>query len=206
MAKRILNAGSGPASARRLESLLNADGWQEVRFDIDPAVGPDVVGSINEIDRHFPPASFDAILCSHVIEHLYAHEVYPALERFRKLLTPGGFAMIMCPDLEAVARHLLEKGLNGVAYVSPAGPIRALDMIYGHAPSIEQGRHYMAHRTGFTSDRLGHLLLQAGFADANVRASDHFELVALAFMEQADREAIQAQVLASGFDLREGAM
>ena len=63
----------------------------------------------------------------------------------------------------------------------------------------------MAHKTGFTSDRLGHLFLHAGFADVNVRSSEYFELVALAFREQADRDAIQAMVAASGFNLREGA-
>ena len=57
----------------------------------------------------------------------------------------------------------------------------------------------------FTADRLGHLLLQAGFADVNVRSSEYFELVALAFREAADRDAVQMRVRASGFDLREGA-
>jgi predicted SAM-dependent methyltransferase len=203
--KRILNAGCGPLSARRLEALLTQEGWQEVRFDIDPAVDPDVVGSLNEINQYFQPASFDAILCSHVLEHLYAHEIYQTLQNFRIILNPTGFALTMCPDLEAVAAYVVEKGLNEVAYVSPAGPIRGLDMIYGHAPSIERGRHYMAHRTGFTSDRLGHLLLQAGFEHVNVRSSEYFELVALAFREEADREVVQAMVSASGFDLREGA-
>jgi predicted SAM-dependent methyltransferase len=206
MVKRILNAGAGPLSAtRRLASFLSTDGWEEVRFDIEPAVNPDVVGSITNIDQHFSPASFDAILCSHVLEHLYAHEIFPTLQKFRKILNPEGFALVMCPDLEAVAAYVAEKGLNAVAYVSPAGPIRGLDMIYGHARSIEQGRHHMAHRTGFTSDRLGHLLVQAGFADVNVRASEYFELVALAFQEKADREAAQAMIAASGFDMREGA-
>jgi predicted SAM-dependent methyltransferase len=204
MVRRILNAGSGPLSARRLEPLLTMEGWEEVRLDIDPAVKPDVVGSINEIDLYLPPASFDAILCSHVLEHLFAHEIYPTLQKFKTILNPTGFALVMCPDLEAVAAHVVEKGVNAVAYVSPAGPIRGLDMIYGHARSIEQGRHYMAHRTGFTSDRLGHLLLQAGFADVSVRSSEYFELVALAFREEADRDAVQVMVAASGFDLREG--
>ncbi len=205
MVKRILNAGSGPLSARRLRPLLSMDGWEEVRLDIDPGVKPDVVGSINELDRYFPPESFDAIVCSHVLEHLYAHEIYPTLQKFRTILNPTGYALVMCPDLEAVAAHVVEKGINSVAYMSPAGPIRGLDMIYGHARSIEQGRHHMAHRTGFTADRLGHLLLQAGFADVNVRSSEYFELVALAFREAADRDAVQTRVKASGFDLREGA-
>ena len=60
MVKRILNARSGPLSTRRLGSLLATEGWQEVRFDIDPAVQPDVLGSITEIDQHFPIDDFGA--------------------------------------------------------------------------------------------------------------------------------------------------
>ena len=201
--KRILNAGSGSGSPPRLAPLLRSPGWEEVRLDIDQAVKPDVVGSITSLDALFPAASFDAILCSHVLEHLFAHEVYPALLQFRKLLKPDGFALIMCPDLELVAKLLLEHGLGGIAYTSTAGPIRTLDMIYGHSPSIEQGRYFMAHRTGFTTQRLGNLLLEAGFATINVRGDHHFELCALAFMEAADSERIQSELATSGFDLRE---
>lgn len=201
--KRILNAGSGPSTSGRLMSLITTQVWEEVRLDIDAAVDPDLVGSISELETLFPAASFDAILCSHVLEHLFAHEVYPALLQFRKILKPDGFALIMCPDLEAVAAHLLERGIAGIAYVSPAGPIRTLDMIYGHSRSIEDGRHYMAHRTGFTAERLGNLLLEAGFPAINVRAEDNFELCALAFMDNADADAIQSELAPSGFDLRE---
>jgi predicted SAM-dependent methyltransferase len=201
--KRLLNAGSGPGRVSRLAPLLNSEHWEEVRLDIDAGVQPDVVGSIADLDTLFPAASFDAILSSHVLEHLFAHEVYPALLQFRKVLKPDGFALIMCPDLEAAAAHILEKGIVEIAYTSPAGPIRPLDMIYGHSRSIEQGRHYMAHRTGFTVSRLGNLLLEAGFGTINVRAGEYFELCALAFMEKADPDAIQSQLASSGFDLRE---
>src|ERR1019366_3069341 len=33
------------------------------------------------------------------------------------------FALIMCPDLESVANHLVQHGADHVAYTSPAGPI-----------------------------------------------------------------------------------
>jgi len=202
--KKLLNAGCGPGPGHRLGRMLEAGAWEEVRLDIDPEVKPDLVGSISDLETFFPEASFDGILCSHVLEHLFAHEVYPALLQFRKVLKPGGFALVMCPDLESVARHLIEHGLAGVAYNSAVGPIRALDMIYGHSPSIEGGRHYMAHRTGFTAERLGNLLLSAGFTSVNARADAHFELCALAFMADANPKAILADLATSGFDLQEG--
>lgn len=205
MTKRLLNAGSGQLPARRLAPLLATGRWEETRLDVDPAVQPEVTGSITEIGGLFPAESFDGIWCSHVMEHLFAHEVYPALLQFRAALKPDGFALILCPDLEAVAEHLLNHGLAGVAYESAAGPIRPLDMIYGHSGAIEAGRHYMAHRTGFTTERIGNLVLQAGFATARVR-SDNFEICALAFMSEANSGAVQSELAECGFDFRQEAV
>src|SRR4051794_10632630 len=118
--KRILNVGAGSTSAKRIQPLLTSQGWEEVRLDVDENVNPDIIGSVTELDQLFPPASFDAIWSSHVMEHLYAHEVHPTFLQFRRVLKPDGFALIMCPDLEAVAELLLEKGLATVAYDSPS--------------------------------------------------------------------------------------
>jgi len=201
--KRILNAGAGSSRPGRLSGLLTRSDWEEIRLDIDPNTNPDMVGSVCDLSSLFSPASFDAILCSHVLEHLYAHEVYPVMVQFRTVLKPDGFALIMCPDLMAAAEQLLENGLAGIVYNAPVGPIRVLDLFYGHSQSIEQGHHYMAHRTGFTSERLGNLLLQAGFPTVNARSDQNFELCAVAFMEYADQDGIQSMLASSGFDLRE---
>jgi predicted SAM-dependent methyltransferase len=199
--KRILNAGSGAGRIRRIAPMISEQGWEEVRLDIDPGVKPDVVGSITELQASFAAESFDAVWSSHVLEHLYAHEVYPALRQFIRVLKPDGFALIMSPDLEAVAHHIIKHGIASVAYDSPAGPIRPLDMLYGHTRAIESGHHHMAHRTGFTAERLGNLLLSAGFSTATTR-SDNFEVCALALMPRADVRAIQQKLAAYGFDFQ----
>jgi hypothetical protein len=110
----------------------------------------------------------------------------------------------MSPDLEAVAQHMLTQGLGAIAYVSAAGPIRPLDMIYGHSGAIEQGRYHMAHKTGFSSDRMGNLLLSAGFPTVSVR-SENFEICALALMPEADDRRIRPELEACGFDFQETA-
>lgn len=202
--KRILNAGAGTTVPKRILPLLTLPGWEQVRLDADDSTNPDVVGSVTQVGQLFSPQSFDIIWCSHLMEHLYAHEVYPTFMQFRQILKPDGFALIMCPDLEAVAKVILEHGLAHVAYVSAAGPIRPLDMIYGHSTAIEQGKHHMAHRTGFTTERLGNLLLTAGFPTVSVR-SENFEICALALMEQADSSRVQAELAPLGFDFREQA-
>jgi predicted SAM-dependent methyltransferase len=198
----MLNAGSGSGPARRIAPMLSRQRWEEVRLDIDPEVKPDVVGSITRLDSSFSPQSFDAVWSSHVLEHLYAHEVYPALRQFVRVLKPDGFALIMSPDLEAVAHHIIKHGVAAVAYDSPAGPIRPLDMLYGHTRAIEQGHVHMAHRTGFTAERLGNLLLSAGFSTVSTR-TENFEVSALALMPEAKGEAIQSELAASGFHFQE---
>lgn len=202
MIKRLLNAGSGPLPARRIAPMIAGADWQEVRLDIDIEVKPDIVGSIIHLDQSFGPASFDAVWSSHVLEHLYAHEVYPALRQFQQILKPDGFAMVMSPDLEAVASFIVEHGLTAVAYKSPMGPIRPLDMLYGHSRAIEEGHFFMAHRTGFTADRLAGLLVQAGFPNVFTR-SENYEICALALMPEADGDAIQQDLQRCGFDFRE---
>ncbi|MFC4939785.1 MULTISPECIES: class I SAM-dependent methyltransferase [Bradyrhizobium] len=198
----MLNAGSGPGPTRRIAGMTAKSNWDEVRLDIDPGVRPDVVGSITALDASFQPQAFDAVWSSHVLEHLFAHEVYPALRQFHRVLRPDGFAMIMSPDIEAVAHFIVEHGIAAVAYDSPMGPIRPLDMLYGHTRSIEEGHHYMAHRTGFTAERLGNLLLSAGFPSVSVRSQD-FEVCALALMPEANGPAIQQELAACGFDFQE---
>ena len=200
--KRMLNAGSGPGPAGRIARMIAEEHWEEVRLDIDPEVKPDIVGSITELDHSFTSQSFDAVWSSHVLEHLYAHEVFPALREFHRVLKPDGFALVMSPDIEAVARHILDHGIAAVAYDSPAGPIRPLDMLYGHTRAIEEGHYFMAHRTGFTSERIGNLLLAAGFPTVSVR-SENFEVCALALMPRADVRTIQTELTACGFDFEE---
>jgi SAM-dependent methyltransferase len=198
--KRVLNAGSGPASARQLHPSFQRRLWQEVRFDIDPQAKPDVVGSITDMSGLVASESFDAVWSSHSLEHLYAHEVSTALQEFRRILKPEGFALITSPDLEAVVSLVLRYGVDHVAYVSPMGPITPLDMMFGHSGSIARGNTFMAHHTGFTCASLGQLLLQAGFSIALVKR-EGLDLWALALREMADKEAIQRDLGAAGLDM-----
>jgi len=123
-----------------------------------------------------------------------------ALAEFRRVLRTDGFAVLSSPDLEAVARALLDRGIDHVIYVSPAGPITPLDVLYGHRASIERGQHSMAHRTGFTCDTLGELALEAGFSE--VVATRHgYDLWVLALKEDADRNEIKRQLALSGLEV-----
>jgi SAM-dependent methyltransferase len=181
----VLNAGAGATGAGRIASIFPPAVWSEVRLDINPRTQPDIVGSFADMRGLVADACFDAIYSSHAIEHLYAHEVIPALREFRRVLKPGGFALVTCPDLAAIARQLLDGGAEGVAYQSSAGPIRPIDMLYGHSESIGAGQFAMAHNTGFTGPRLARVALAAGFAEARVYDGEGFDLWGLLLGPQA---------------------
>ena len=189
--RRILNAGSGPG-AGATHPVFDRSIWKEVRIDIDPRNAPDFVGSISDMRAIVDDESFDAVWSSHCIEHLHDHEVLQALREFRRILSDDGFAIISCPNLDAIAKLIVSQDIESVAYISPAGPIRLLDMIYGHSRSIETGHTSMTHKTGFTADRLGRLAVQADFAEARVLEGENFDLWAALMMPRAEAAALAA--------------
>ena len=186
--RRVLNAGSGPASSSRLHSIFA--GWTEVRLDLDPKTKPDLVGSIRDMRAIVPDRSFEAIWASHNLEHLYSHEVHASLLEFRRILTDDGFAFVTSPDLEAVARFLLAKGLTATAYESAAGPITPLDMLFGHIRSVAEGNNFMSHKTGFTVASLGRAANDAGFAEARIAAGQAFDLWGLLLMPRTNKTVV----------------
>ena len=161
----FLHVGAGTASDKRLPRLF--DGWTEVRVDIDPRMRPDIVASMTEI-TDVEDASMDAIWCSHSLEHVSPHEVTQALSEWRRVLKSDGFAFITTPDLMQAARLVAAGKISEVVYTSPAGPVTALDLIYGQSDAIAKGLTYMKHETGFTLDSLGERLTKEGFERVDV--------------------------------------
>lgn len=176
--KVVLHVGCGAANPNKLHPLFRGPNWRELRLDIDPAAQPDIIASITSMPD-VPSDSVDAVWSSHNLEHIYAHEVPIALSEFRRVLHPGGFVLITLPDLQRVASMVAAGRLEDVAYMSPAGPVSPIDMIYGFRPAIARGNTYMAHRTGFTAMTLGAHLRKCGFGNVTIRR-DGFDLWAKA--------------------------
>ena len=92
-----------------------------------------------------------------------------------------------------MAALVAEDKLTDPAYVSPAGPIAPLDMLYGHRPPVARGNLYMAHRCGFTLKVLLGTLRAAGFVSVvGRRRPAAFELWALATKRERDDASIKA--------------
>jgi SAM-dependent methyltransferase len=178
--KIVLNVGCGYPLRQKLHPHFHGPEWQEIRLDLDPAVRPDIVCSITDMAPVSADA-VDAIWSSHNLEHLQRHEVPAALTEFLRVLKPCGFLLLTLPDLQNVARLVVEDRLEDPAYTSSSGPITALDMIFGHTPSLARGNSLMAHRTGFTARTLQKVLTEAGFVRITVRRGSAFDLWATAF-------------------------
>jgi hypothetical protein len=88
--------------------------------------------------------------------------------------------LIVLPDIQQVASRVAFGQLEDVLYMSPAGPITALDVMYGYGKAIEAGNHFMAHKTAFTAQTLGQKIQDAGFIDIKTGSDQTFNLWVMA--------------------------
>ncbi|MBM3531924.1 MAG: class I SAM-dependent methyltransferase [Alphaproteobacteria bacterium] len=158
----VLHAGCGGNRKEQMPPGFQGPEWREIRYDINPGEAPHIVGSITDMSA-VATGSIDAVFSSHVIEHLYAHEVPVALREFYRVLKPDGFLVLTCPDLQSVAEQIASGKLLEPAFRAPSGPISAIDILYGYRPSLSAGNLFMAHRYGFTAASLAQHMAEAGF-------------------------------------------
>lgn len=180
-APRVLNVGGG---SKQIPIPPRYQGWKHLLLDIDASGQPDVVGDARELSK-LEPGQFDAVYCSHNLEHYYKHDGKKVLSGFLHVLKPDGFAEIRVPDLKAVMKRVVAADMNieDTLYVSPAGPITVRDVIYGWGKQIEStGQDFYAHKTGFVAASLKDALTEAGFQWVLVTEREEIcELHALAF-------------------------
>ena len=177
--KRLLNVG-GNSKAIPLPSQYA--GFEHLLLDIDPRVSPDILCDARELTT-LAGSQFDAVYCSHNLEHYYRHDVPKVLAGILHVLKDGGFADIRVPDIGEAMRVSAERGLDpgDVLYETGAGPITVLDVLYGYDAEIERsGQDFFSHKTGFTEKSLLATLHRAGFTKVFSRAG-RFQVDALAF-------------------------
>ncbi len=193
--KKLLHIGCGPKTISQIKGF-NSSEWQEVRFDIDPSVKPDVIGTLTDMSA-IDADSVDAVYSSHNIEHLYPHEVPLALTEIFRVLKPNGFLLLTCPDLQTVCELVAKDQLTEPLYNSAAGPISAIDILYGHRGFIAKGNHFMAHRCGFTFKVLTGSIISQGFKTiVGRRDQKNFALWVMAFKSEnteIDKDALALQ-------------
>lgn len=179
-----LHVGCGRQSTEILPAFDWGGRWKEIRVDIDPSVAPDILDDISSLAK-IPDGSAHMLFSKHNIEHLDYHQVPLCFANFHRVLDDTGFAILRTPDLKLICKSILEKGPEAVHHVSVIDgsprPVKLLDMLFGASWAIEEGNHFMAHRTAFTAESLKAKLHDAGFDCVEVyTAPEIFELRAIA--------------------------
>ncbi len=108
---------------------------------------------LNEFDN----VSIDLIECHHMIEHLSFEDASRAIAEWSRVLKKGGYLIITCPDITAVALHWVK-----LAFWRSVGRCieersYALKMFYG-----SQEHSGMFHKSGYDRYILSHILSQHG--------------------------------------------
>ncbi len=89
--RTVLEVGPG---AGLVTDWLRRAGLEITTVDIDPDVRPDVAASVTELP--FDAASFDAVLCCEVLEHLPWEDAEQALAELRRVTRSG--VIVSVPD------------------------------------------------------------------------------------------------------------
>jgi ubiquinone/menaquinone biosynthesis C-methylase UbiE len=187
--KRVLNVGGG---SKEIPIPAHYDGWDHVLLDIDPKQKPDVVCDARELSS-LPAELYDAIYCSHNLEHYWRHDLQRVLTGFHHVLRAHGFVQVVVPDVRAAIEEMARRGtdLDDFLYDSDAGPISVNDVIYGSGKIIAMsGSDFMAHKNAFSPKSLSAVLGQAGFAYM-FAAKGLFSIHAYAFKQEPSAEQKQ---------------
>jgi len=181
---RVLNIGAGGDIA----IPKHYENWDVTTLDIDASVKPDIVVDIRDM-MSLEPHQFDAVYGSHVLEHVYPHEIQQVLAGIYRVLKDAGFIELRVPDCQAAitAAAINDGRLDTPLYTSPAGVVTVRDVLWGYAPFVYQFGEPQAHKNGFMPSTLATELSKAGFNDIYLGAQN-WEILAYAFKQKPDDE------------------
>lgn len=174
----LLNVGGG---SKTIPLPPRYEGWDHVLLDVNPHPTVDIVMDARVLELWAADLpQFDAVYCSHNLEHYYVHDVPAVLRGLHSVVKPGGWVEIHVPDLGVVATALAGgAGLFDTAYERNGGHVLWHDIVFGMDIEIRRNGEGWAHKTGFTEARLRRVLLDAGFTRVEIVA-DFYELAAMA--------------------------
>lgn len=140
-------------------------GLRAITCDLDRRCRPQVCCTIERLP--FADQSFDGITSSHVLEHLTPFGLVRCVHECFRVLRDDGIFTARVPDFEAACEWIASGRGRETVYVSPSGPITAMDLVYGFE-RITDDNPMMRHATGITVRDAFKMLADAGFVDVQV--------------------------------------
>lgn len=121
-------------------------------LNIQPGPHVDHVGNANDLSQ-FQDSIFAEIYASHILEHLdYTGELQSTLKEWYRVLKCGGKLYVSVPNIDVLARFLLDKGLT------PGERFNIMRIMFGgHVDP------YDYHLTGLNKEFLTRFLVEADF-------------------------------------------
>lgn len=173
--KTVLHVGAG--GQKVTEAMYSEDfhSYKEYSLDINRAVNPDIIGTATDISA-VDNDSVDAVYNSHIVEHLDFYDVPKTIKEFLRVTKPGGKVRCVVPNIKSIAEKIASGKVLDTVYESPAGPICALDILYGHRASVLRGNDFMRHKTGFTKESVEQILASIDISNFMV-AEVGFDLI-----------------------------
>ena len=187
VAPRVLNVGGNNKNIPIPEHYA---GWEDFLLDIDLAGKPDI--HLDALDlKQLSPSQYDAVYCSHNLEHFFRAEVPVVLEGMFHVLKEDGFVEIVVPDFSQLIEEIMKRGLDisDTLYECEFAPITVHDYLFGYEfCSDSVGRQYCLHKTAFTQKSLEKLLKSHGFPHVYIRI-ESFQLHMLGFKRRPQKWA-----------------
>jgi predicted SAM-dependent methyltransferase len=135
-------------------------GWLNV--DLYPTFG--VVYLDATLMSPLPSESFDAVLCEHMIEHVSRGHAFEICKQIHRVLKPGGVARLVTPDLDRLARLVLQPATEEDRYLQLvriwSGNPLATSVDSVNILFREYGHQYLYNRAA-----LRNVLVDAGFSN-----------------------------------------
>lgn len=175
--KIVVSLGWKSAIKGSLSRHFPLDLWEEVRVDKDPSAAPDLQSELHHIPQ-IPNASVDGVWINHLLQRFTFSEAAAVLTEAVRMLKEGGELLISVPDMQLAANYLARSEGEAEMFRAPAGPITAIDMMYGFQRAIEAGDSTRIHKSGYTAESLGYFVRHAGVCNLHVQRHPH-DVVAL---------------------------
>lgn len=167
--KILLNIGAGKTKLEHLTDYFTHKDYKEIRVDIGDC-NQHISSSITTL-AGVPDNSVDLVYASHVVEHVYWHELPNVFSSIMRVLKSDGSAIIRVPDIGSIA-HMIPNELLGTVYDSSVGPVTPIDMIYGHRGLVHVEGDGMSHKIGFTEKSMMAVLKELNI-DSMIKTSMH---------------------------------